>query len=347
LIRMESRRYRFKRLETAQKGVSAESEIIDERFRFDIETKEFVRPFILGNRVLPVLSVPIRYNPNRKVFEVSEVGAEVLAYLRAYYYGATPPTETVPGDYPVALDAQHRLMVNADVVKDPPNLDIRLSVLGDKLSVIDADIKSRLPRYITDSSGNELSNYIKNLDAPLSSLGSSRLVKGGGKHTAASGFDYMFVETYALDQYTQASTTSTTETVLFTKKHPVLVATRNTAIGAYVVVYAKIGTWSASASATAYAYAYLQVVKISGSTETVLAENLITSKSVTGQTEGTATAKVGVTVSNATVAPGDRVEIRVKVTGKSSSSSDDAYVKLYHDPATAGNELIIYYALWS
>jgi len=45
------------------------------------------------------------------------------------------------------------------------------------LQTLDSDLKSKLPRYLVDSAGNELSSYIKNIDTALSTL--ARLIRWG------------------------------------------------------------------------------------------------------------------------------------------------------------------------
>jgi hypothetical protein len=69
----------------------------------------------MGNRVNPVLSIPLAYNSSRGVFELIETPSLVTARAQGYYYGALP-TETTPDYYPLALDAQHRLYVTDDQV---------------------------------------------------------------------------------------------------------------------------------------------------------------------------------------------------------------------------------------
>lgn len=64
-----------------------------------------------------------------------------------------------PVDYEKLRDKVRRAIDEASVLQPINNIDVPLS-----------DLKNRLPRFIVDSAGNELSNYIKNLDIALSAL---------------------------------------------------------------------------------------------------------------------------------------------------------------------------------
>jgi len=57
--------------------VDRETDIIDERFAFDVTTVAYIRRFRLSPAVQPVLSIPVTYNPERKVFEIG-AGASLV-----------------------------------------------------------------------------------------------------------------------------------------------------------------------------------------------------------------------------------------------------------------------------
>jgi hypothetical protein len=102
-----------KRYSTAQKGVSDTPDIVDERLKFDIYTKQFLGQLKLDSKVSPVLSIPLSYNKNRGVFEIIETPSLVTSRLQAYFY-TTSPSETTPGYYDLRVDTAHRLYVVDD-----------------------------------------------------------------------------------------------------------------------------------------------------------------------------------------------------------------------------------------
>jgi len=105
--------FKPKRYQTEQLRAGEESDIIDARMKIDLLTRELILRYRLGNRVQPVLSIPLAYNANRGVFELIETPSIITARAQGYYYGALPG-ETTPGYYPLAIDANHRLYVVDD-----------------------------------------------------------------------------------------------------------------------------------------------------------------------------------------------------------------------------------------
>jgi len=65
----------------------------------------------------------------------------------------------------------------------------KLQNIDTALSTIDNDIKGRRPRVIYDSSGNELSSYIKNMDTAISSFTSSPGSSPPSKGVTLLGYD--------------------------------------------------------------------------------------------------------------------------------------------------------------
>ena len=107
------RAYSVRQFDTKQKGiVEKETEILDERFVFDIKTVEYVTKLRLQNVVTPVLNIPLAYNASRKCFEVLEAPSVIEARVKGYYYGAVVPEYTVPDYYALRLDRYAKLMVN-------------------------------------------------------------------------------------------------------------------------------------------------------------------------------------------------------------------------------------------
>jgi hypothetical protein len=107
------RPYQVRRFNTQQKGVAErETEILDERFKIDIKTVEYLIRFKLQNTTYPVLSIPLIFNPNRRVFELAEAPQLIEARSKFYYYGAGLPTLSVPDYYAPALDRKARQLVS-------------------------------------------------------------------------------------------------------------------------------------------------------------------------------------------------------------------------------------------
>jgi len=107
------RPYQVRRFNTQQKGVAErETEILDERFKIDIKTVEYLIRFKLQNTTFPVLAIPLAFNPNRKVFEIPEAAQTIEARSKFYYYGAALPTLSAPDYYAPALDRRARQIVS-------------------------------------------------------------------------------------------------------------------------------------------------------------------------------------------------------------------------------------------
>ncbi|MEM3995229.1 MAG: hypothetical protein QXW40_07545, partial [Thermofilum sp.] len=77
-------------------------DIIDPRIKFEIKTIALEKKYTLTTRIQPVLSIPVAYNRMTGRYELLEAPTETTARIQAYYYGPTPPTETLAGYYPVA-----------------------------------------------------------------------------------------------------------------------------------------------------------------------------------------------------------------------------------------------------
>jgi len=105
--------YRPREFATQQKEVvDRETDITDERFAFDVTTVAYIKRFKLSPAVQPVLSIPVTYNPERKVFEISTGASLIDARIQAKYYGEALPTLIDVGYYPLSLDRKGRLFVN-------------------------------------------------------------------------------------------------------------------------------------------------------------------------------------------------------------------------------------------
>jgi hypothetical protein len=160
--RIVEKYFKPKRYQTEQIRTAEESEVIDPRMKIDLLTRELILRYRLTNRIAPVLSIPLAYNKDRGVFELIETPSLITSRLQAYYY-PTLPSETTPGYVDLATDAQHRLYVTDDKLENA-----LASIARDKLRVSVVDALPRSPVTIYDSSNNELSSYLKNLDTALS-----------------------------------------------------------------------------------------------------------------------------------------------------------------------------------
>jgi hypothetical protein len=113
MLRGIYRPYQVRRFNTQQKGVAErETEILDERFKIDIKTVEYLVRFKLQSTTFPVLSIPLVYNSYRGVFEIAETAQVVEARSKHYYYGAALPTLSAPDFYAPALDRKARQLVS-------------------------------------------------------------------------------------------------------------------------------------------------------------------------------------------------------------------------------------------
>ena len=105
--------YKPREFATEQKQVvEKETDIIDERFAFDVTTVAYIRRFRLSPNVQAVLSIPVAFNRERKVFELIEAPSRVESLTKARFHGAALPNLTEPGYYDVAIDNRARLVVN-------------------------------------------------------------------------------------------------------------------------------------------------------------------------------------------------------------------------------------------
>jgi len=107
-------RYKVPRIETRPRESRDEVVIEDPRFALDLITDAFLNKLRLTNRANVTLSIPLYYDPDRNLFRVPERAQPVQSFIFGRYYGASLPSEVVPGDYQVAVDAQHRLYVIDD-----------------------------------------------------------------------------------------------------------------------------------------------------------------------------------------------------------------------------------------
>jgi hypothetical protein len=158
-------RYKVPRIETRPRESRDEVVIEDPRFALDIVTDAFLNKLRLSNRANVTFSIPLYYDPDRNLFAVPERAQPVQSFIFGRYYGASLPTETAPGDYELAVDANHRLYVKEDVLEGA-----LASKATDKLRVTVVDALPRSPVTLYDSAGAELSGYVKNLDTALSGV---------------------------------------------------------------------------------------------------------------------------------------------------------------------------------
>jgi len=137
--------YRPREFATPQKEITEkETDIIDERFAFDVTTVAYIRRFRLSPAVQPVLSIPVTYNPERKVFEIGAGASLVDARIQARFHGEALPTLIDVGYYPLSLDRKARLLVNTlendysivtlDLTVE--RTDVALGVSGTSLTII-------------------------------------------------------------------------------------------------------------------------------------------------------------------------------------------------------------------
>ena len=147
-------KYKVPKVETTEVARRDEVEIVDARFAIDVLTDAFLNRLRLSNRAVVALSVPLHYDPARNAFAVAERAQPVQAFAFGRYYGATLPVETVPGDYQLAVDERHRLIVIDNrlavdgagrlAVQNPPNLDVALSAIKTQTDKMTFDTFSAL-----------------------------------------------------------------------------------------------------------------------------------------------------------------------------------------------------------
>ena len=152
-------RYKVPNVETKEIAKSGEVTITDPRFALDILTDVFLDTVKLSNRALIALTIPLQYDPSRKAFVVPERTQVTQALIYGRYYGAAPPIETVPGDYQLAVDEQHRLLVIDNrlavdtagrlAVQNPPALDVALSTRASESTL--AAIKTQTDKLTFES----------------------------------------------------------------------------------------------------------------------------------------------------------------------------------------------------
>lgn len=127
-------RYKPPKIETRPRETRDEVVIEDSRFAIDILTDAFLNKLRLNNRASVVFAVPLYYDPDRNLFRVPERAQPVQSFVYGRYYGASLPSETVPGDYQVAVDAQHRLYVTADKLEAKATPIVKGSVFNASVS---------------------------------------------------------------------------------------------------------------------------------------------------------------------------------------------------------------------
>lgn len=156
-----TRRYRFRKYDTEQIGLAEEETLIlDERYNLDVRTLRLFKGLRLTNRVQPVISIPVYYNPATKRLELAEGGTPVNANSYAYYDSAGYSTLPQSGWYRLTLDSLQRLRVIDEALnaKITPSTDYSgtKQVLPVQLYVVHvADGTLRpLRSWIIDANGN-------------------------------------------------------------------------------------------------------------------------------------------------------------------------------------------------
>ncbi|MEM0307086.1 MAG: hypothetical protein QXK01_08935 [Thermofilum sp.] len=108
-------RYRFKPKPEEAVRLEDAVEITDPRFFLDLLTDRKLNRLRLSRDVHIALALPATIDPDRKAIVPVEAGQAVsVSRLQGYHYGASLPTETVPGYYSLAVDPNHRLYVVDD-----------------------------------------------------------------------------------------------------------------------------------------------------------------------------------------------------------------------------------------
>jgi hypothetical protein len=127
-------RYKVPRIETRPRESRDEVVIEDPRFALDIVTDAFLNKLRLTNRANVTLSIPLHYDPSTNTFKIPERAQPAQAFAYGRYYGASLPTETVPGDYELAVDPNHRLYVTADKLEAKATPVLKGSVFNTPVS---------------------------------------------------------------------------------------------------------------------------------------------------------------------------------------------------------------------
>jgi len=112
-----TRRYKFTRYITlAKEIVKHEVEIVDNRFKFDINTKQILKSFYLEPFCNVVLSVPIAWDREKGTYTLIENPSLVQANSYAYFYPTEPSALTTPGWYNLRVDDKYRLFTHVGVI---------------------------------------------------------------------------------------------------------------------------------------------------------------------------------------------------------------------------------------
>jgi len=102
------KRYEFKKPTVVSKPeTTGETEIVDERIKLEVLTKEIIKKYTLTPKIIPVLSLPLQYNAKKGVFEIIPTPSLITARGQGYFYGATLPSEVNAGYYDLAVDKNH------------------------------------------------------------------------------------------------------------------------------------------------------------------------------------------------------------------------------------------------
>ncbi|MCI4409222.1 MAG: hypothetical protein JHC26_09030 [Thermofilum sp.] len=118
-----------KRYDTKQKAWAESSDILDTRFKIQIDTKELISKYRLSNSVTPVLSIPLAYDSSRGMFTLIETPTLQTSRIQGYYF-TTTPSETTPDYYPLRIDSAHRLFVIEDNIEAKLNPITKASIFN-------------------------------------------------------------------------------------------------------------------------------------------------------------------------------------------------------------------------
>ena len=165
------KRYKFKRYETEQKRREEETRIIDDKFIFDIKTSGIIPNYVLTNRVIPVLSIPLAYNPTRKLFEIP-TGVLRDARLKAYYLSAEPSPLSVSDFDFIRMDEYRNLYVHLKARAPDTNAVVELQTESE-------DYKNlRVTLFMHNDIVRGGGNDVDNISVPYLSLASQVFLHG-------------------------------------------------------------------------------------------------------------------------------------------------------------------------
>jgi len=108
-----TKRYKFIKIETEQLPTTEDvTDITDEKFKIDIDTKEIILKYRLKPEAIPVLSIPLVYDDLTKSFKITKY-ARMESLAMGYYYATEPSALTTTQPDYLRIDSDRSLITKA------------------------------------------------------------------------------------------------------------------------------------------------------------------------------------------------------------------------------------------